>query len=61
MAILQSSVQKILLLDSSKFDEVKPAYFADLKDFDTIITDDSLPEEWKQEIEKMNIKLYTLS
>lgn len=60
-AILQSSVQKILLLDSSKFDEVKPAYFADLKDFDTIITDDSLPEEWKQEIEKMNIKLHTVS
>jgi len=60
-AILRSSVQKILLVDSSKFDEVKPAYFADLKDFDIIVTDDSIPEEWKQKIEEMKIKLYTVS
>ncbi len=59
-AILQSSVQKILILDSSKFDKVKPAYFADLQDFDIIVTDVSIPEDWKQEIEEMKIKLYTV-
>ncbi len=60
-AIMQSSVEKILLLDSSKFDQVKPAYFANLEDFDVIITDESITEEWKREIEELKIKLYTVS
>jgi DeoR family transcriptional regulator, deoxyribose operon repressor len=60
-AIMQSSVEKILLLDSSKFDQVKPAYFANLEDFDLIITDSSIPEEWKKEIEALKIKLYLVS
>jgi DeoR family deoxyribose operon repressor len=57
-AILKSSVEKILLIDSSKFGKVKTAYFADLSDFDIIITDDSLPTEWREEIERLQIKLY---
>jgi len=60
-AIMQSSVQKILLLDSSKFDQVKPAFFADLKDFDVVITDNSISEEWKEEIEGLNIKLHIVT
>lgn len=60
-AIMQSSLEKILLLDSSKFGEVKPAYFADLDDFDMIITDASISEEWKEEIKKRNIKLHIVS
>ncbi len=60
-AIMQSSVEKILLLDSSKFDQVKPAYFANLEDFDVIITDESISEEWKTVIERLKIKLYTVS
>jgi DeoR family transcriptional regulator, deoxyribose operon repressor len=57
-AIMQSSLQKILLLDSSKFDLVKPAYFANITDFDVVITDNLIPDEWKEEIERLNIKLY---
>lgn len=60
-SIMQSSIQKILLVDSSKFDQVKPAYFAEVKDFDVIITDTSLSPEWKHYIEDLNIKLYTVS
>lgn len=60
-AILQSSLEKILLLDSSKFNQVKPAYFANLEDFDVIITDDSLPAEWKKQIEDAGIKLYLVN
>lgn len=60
-AIMQSSVEKILLLDSSKFDQVKPAYFANLEDFDVIITDGSIAEEWKKETERLKIRLYTVS
>lgn len=59
-AVLKSSVEKLLLIDSSKFDVVKPAYFADLTDFTAIITDSSIPLDWKEEIEKLNIKLYVV-
>jgi DeoR family deoxyribose operon repressor len=60
-ALLQSSVEKILLLDSSKFNQVKPAYFANLEDFDVIITDDSLPADWRKQIENAGIKLYLVN
>ena len=60
-AIMQSSLEKILILDSTKFDQVKPAYFANPEDFDVIITDSSIPEEWRKEIERLKIKLYTVS
>lgn len=58
--IMQSSVQKILLIDSSKFNQVKPAYFADITDFDVIITDSAIPMDWKAEIEALNIQLYVV-
>ncbi|MFV0341921.1 MAG: DeoR/GlpR family DNA-binding transcription regulator [Anaerocolumna sp.] len=60
-AIMQSSVEKILLIDSSKFDQVKPAYFANLEDFNIVITDVGLPAEWVEEIKQKNITLYTVS
>ena len=56
-AIMQSSIEKILLLDSSKFNQVKPAFFANIEDFDMIITDNLIPMEWKEEIEDLKIKL----
>ena len=45
-AILKSSLQKILVADSSKFDKIRPAYFCDLQQIDTVITDDGLPSHW---------------
>ena len=39
------SVQKILLVDASKFGQVRPAFFAKLDEFDQIITDDALPQQ----------------
>ena len=56
-AIINSSLEKILLVDSSKFGVVKFAYFADLDDFDTIITDDGISNEWKEIIHTKGIKL----
>ncbi|SHO48717.1 DeoR/GlpR family DNA-binding transcription regulator [Anaerocolumna xylanovorans] len=58
LAIMQSSVEKILIFDSSKFNQVKPAYIGSLTDFNTIITDDKIPEEWKELIQSKNIKLH---
>lgn len=57
-AIMKSSLEKILLLDSTKFDVVKPAYFADLSDFDLVITDPLITDEWRSEIERQNIRLH---
>lgn len=56
-AIINSSLEKILLVDSSKFGVVKSAYFADLDDFDTVITDDGISNEWKEIIHTKGIKL----
>lgn len=56
-AILSSSVEKILLVDSEKFGIVKSAYFADLNTFTTIITDNGISNEWKDIIEEMKIQL----
>lgn len=56
-SIIKNSLEVILLADSSKFDKVKSAYFSDLEDIDTIITDDGISDEWKQIIKDKNIKL----
>lgn len=56
-SIIKNSLEVILLVDSSKFDKVQSAYFCDLDDVDTIITDDGISDEWKNYIEEKNIKL----
>ncbi|WP_294395448.1 DeoR/GlpR family DNA-binding transcription regulator [uncultured Clostridium sp.] len=56
-AIIKSSLEKILLIDSQKFGVVKSSYFAELTDFDTIITDSGISEEWKNTINDLGIKL----
>lgn len=59
-AIFQSGVEKILLIDSSKFSMVKSAYFAQIEDFDTIITDDGITKEWINLIRAKDIQLYVV-
>jgi DeoR family transcriptional regulator, deoxyribose operon repressor len=44
-AALHSSIEKILIADSSKFGKVNSYFFADLREFDTIITDTDLSKE----------------
>ncbi len=56
-AILQSSLKKILLVDSSKFGVIRSDYFADLSDFDEIVTDDGISREYVEHIEGMGITL----
>ena len=59
-AVIKSSVEKILLADSDKFDVVKSSYFADLSEFNTIITDSNLSDEWINHIKDLGIKLITV-
>lgn len=57
---INSAEQRILLVDSSKFGKVNSVYFADLEDFDVIITDTLLPEETRHKIDNKGIPLFTV-
>lgn len=59
-AIIKSSVEKILIVDSKKFGLVKSYYFAELSDFNTIITDSKLSDKWRKKINDLGIKLITV-
>jgi DeoR family deoxyribose operon repressor len=59
-AVLNSSKTKILIADSSKFGKTKSSYFAELNNFDTIITDRELPENYKNIINELGIELITV-
>ncbi len=58
--ILSSSKTKILLVDSSKFGKTKIAYFADLRDFDMVITDTEITSEYSTIIKSLDITLITV-
>ena len=51
--MIQSSMKKILLVDSSKFGVIRSDYFAELSDFDEIITDSDLSDEYAEIIKGM--------
>lgn len=57
-AIIESSDVKILLADSTKFGRVTAAYFADLKEFDIVITDAGIPEKYTKTLKNLGIKCY---
>lgn len=56
-AILESSLTKILVADSSKFDKVCTAYFADLNVVDMIITDEGIPQEWQEHCQSIGVQV----
>lgn len=59
-AALSASVEKILLADSTKFGKAWYAKYADLQDFNIIITDDNLDDIYRKIITDMGITLYTV-
>ena len=44
--VIKSSIETILVVDSSKFDNLSVAYFADISDFTSIITDSSISTKY---------------
>ena len=56
-AVLAATKTRILLADSSKFGKTHYAHFADLTDFNLIITDADVPEEYTQRIQNLDISL----
>lgn len=59
-AALSASKDKILLADSTKFGKAWYAKYADLNEFNIIITDDNLDGMHRAMIEDMGITLYTV-
>lgn len=57
-AVLESSATRILLADSTKFNRIAPAYFAQLREFDCVVTDVGLPQSWQDAIHEMDIELH---
>lgn len=45
-AAMARSVRKYLVVDASKFGQVKPAFFARVEEFDGIITDSEIPQDF---------------
>lgn len=54
---MQRSNRNILVADSSKLDEVKPAYFAQLADFDEFVSN-QVSDKYLTYCDKNNIKIY---
>jgi DeoR family transcriptional regulator, deoxyribose operon repressor len=57
-AVITSSVSRALLVDSTKFGVVKPAYFADIDDIDTVITDTGVPEEYDSWLQDSDVSVF---
>lgn len=60
-AAIANSAQSFLLADSSKFGLVRPGHFAGLIDFDTIISDNNLPENWRTSLIEKGINILLAS
>ncbi|RLW68703.1 MAG: hypothetical protein B6D68_03145 [spirochete symbiont of Stewartia floridana] len=57
MAAIESSARRILLADSSKFGVIRSEYFADIEQFDMIITDAGLDEAVYAKLEEHCIEV----
>ena len=56
-AMIKSAKQAILVSDSTKFGKINNTFFADIEQFDIIITDSGIQEEFKEYISQLGIKL----
>jgi DeoR family transcriptional regulator, deoxyribose operon repressor len=56
-AIMESSLTNILLVDSDKFRVVQTSYFADLHEFDIVVSDSAIPPRYVSHIENSDARL----
>jgi len=57
---LSSSQTRILLADSRKFGTVRPSWYANLEDFDAIITDSGISLDYVEILRKLGIALHVV-
>lgn len=56
-ALMESSKKIILVADSSKFGNVTPSYYADLKEIHALITDGGIPETYRRALADFGVEL----
>jgi DeoR family transcriptional regulator, deoxyribose operon repressor len=56
-AMIESSLYKILLVDSSKFNRITPNFFSRLDEMNLVITDDNISDDNKKQIEDLGLDL----
>jgi DeoR family deoxyribose operon repressor len=56
-AAIASSLERILLADSSKFGRIHPSHFAELRDFSALVTDAGLSPESAQDLRANGIEV----
>lgn len=54
---INSSMVKVLMVDSSKFGKVCTSHIGEISDFDLVITDDGIPGEYRQFIAEAGVDL----
>lgn len=54
---IQSAQERILLVDSSKFGKIQTGFFAEVNDFERIITDDGAPVEIVDAIRDLGVRV----
>jgi DeoR family deoxyribose operon repressor len=58
--VMGCSQTRILLADSRKFGGVKPSWFADLSDFDAVVTDSGIALEYVEILRELGIALHVV-
>lgn len=56
--VLENALQKILVVDSSKFQQVRSSFVANIDEFDTVITDSGITNEWMSVLKVKNIPYF---
>jgi DeoR family deoxyribose operon repressor len=56
-AIMESSLTNILLVDSTKFRVVQTSYFADVHEFDMLVTDTGIPGQYASYVTNSGVEL----
>jgi DeoR family deoxyribose operon repressor len=59
-AVMGSSMTRVLLVDSSKFGAIRPFHFSELGDFEVVITDRGVPDEYVEAIRKSGKTLHVV-
>lgn len=56
---IRRSIETYLVIDSSKFDRVRSAYFADIGDFDAVLTDSNVDAALRRRVEASGVRIVT--
>ena len=56
LTMLQCAKQKILAVDSSKFDRIAFCKVGDLQDIDMIVTDKKPDDGWLRKLQELNVE-----